>query len=59
MKVALAKQLLDTEAKLKQTQNECEHITQQSANDAEVISFLDQREQEMEQVAKDSVAEVR
>ncbi len=58
MKVALAKKLFDTEAKLKHAQNECEHITQQLASDAEVISFLDQQVKEMEQIAKDSVAEV-
>ncbi len=58
MKTAVAKQLLDTEAKLKQAQNERDDITRKSANDAEVIDFLDQRAQEMEQVAKDSIAKV-
>ncbi len=58
VKTAVAKQFLDTEAKLKQAQNECDDITRQSANDAEVIDFLDQRAQEMEQVAKDSIAKV-
>ncbi len=58
MRTAIAKQLWDTEAKLKQTQSEYDHIIQQSANDTEVIGYLDKRSQEMEQVAKDSIAKV-